>query len=181
MMIIAAVAIIVVGPKDLPGMLRQIGKTIGGVKRMAGDFQRQFNDALKEAEVDDLKNLTSTKGFDPLEDARKSMEDLQKSINEPVPVESAASGATANEVTNAESVEKAAQAPKKTSTRKPAAKKTASSAAKTNRAKSSAVSKTTSGKATTKASGASKSGAKTRTTRTTSASKKTVAAKSKAS
>ena len=83
MLVIAAVAIIVVGPKDLPGMLRQLGKAIGSVKRMAGDFQQQFNDALKETELDELKDMTSVKGFDPLEDARKSMEEMQKSIQEP--------------------------------------------------------------------------------------------------
>ena len=47
MLVIACVAIIVVGPKDLPGMLRQFGKAIGNVKRLAGDFQRQFNDASR--------------------------------------------------------------------------------------------------------------------------------------
>lgn len=65
-------------------MLRSLGKTIGGVKRMAGDFQKQFNDALKEADLDEVKNLTSTKGYGPLEDARKSMEELTRSVNEPV-------------------------------------------------------------------------------------------------
>ena len=50
MMVIAAVAIIVVGPKDLPRMLRTFGKTMGQVRRTANDFKRQFNDALREAE-----------------------------------------------------------------------------------------------------------------------------------
>ncbi len=84
MLVIAAVAIIVVGPKDLPGMLRSLGKTIGGVKRMAGDFQRQFNDAIKEADLDDVKDLTTTKGFAPLEDARKSMEEFAQTMEAPV-------------------------------------------------------------------------------------------------
>ncbi len=84
MLVIAAVAIIVVGPKDLPGMLRSLGKTIGGVKRMAGDFQRQFNDAIREADLDEVKDLTSTKGFGPLEDARKSMEEFAQTIQDPV-------------------------------------------------------------------------------------------------
>ena len=86
MLVIACVAIIVVGPKDLPGMLRQFGKTLGSIKRMAGDFQRQFNDALKEAELDEVKDLTSGKSFAPLEDAKKSMEDFTKSIKDKVDV-----------------------------------------------------------------------------------------------
>lgn len=83
-LVIACVAIIVVGPKDLPGMLRSFGKALGSMKRMANDFQRQFNDALKEAELDDVKDLTSTKGFGPLEDARKSMEEVTQAMNSPV-------------------------------------------------------------------------------------------------
>ena len=84
MLVIACVAIIVIGPKDLPAMLRQFGKFVGTMKRMAGDFQRQFNDAIKDTELDDLKNMTSSKGFGPLEDARKSMEEFQNSIGESI-------------------------------------------------------------------------------------------------
>ena len=65
-------------------MLRQFGKFVGTMKRMAGDFQRQFNDAIKDTELDDLKNMTSSKGFGPLEDARKSMEEFQNSIGESI-------------------------------------------------------------------------------------------------
>jgi sec-independent protein translocase protein TatB len=49
-LMIAVVAIIVVGPKDLPRMLRTLGKTMGQLRRTANDFKRQFDDALKEAE-----------------------------------------------------------------------------------------------------------------------------------
>lgn len=84
MLVIACVAIIVVGPKDLPGMLRQFGKTIGRMKRMASDFQNQFNDALREADLDDVKDIASTKSFTPLEDAKKSMEDFAQTMKNPV-------------------------------------------------------------------------------------------------
>ena len=80
-MVVACVAILVVGPKDLPAMLRTFGKTVGGLRRMAGDFQRQFNDALKEAEqeagLDEVKKATS---FTALEDARKSAVAFQDSV-----------------------------------------------------------------------------------------------------
>ncbi len=49
-LVIAAVAIVVVGPKDLPRMLRTFGKTMGQVRRTANDFKRQFDEALREAE-----------------------------------------------------------------------------------------------------------------------------------
>lgn len=71
LLVVAVVAIMVVGPKDLPKMLRTVGKTIGNLKRMASDFQGQFDDALKEVELDEVKNLAKGK-FDPLEDVKKS-------------------------------------------------------------------------------------------------------------
>lgn len=81
MLVVACVAIIVVGPKDLPAMLRAVGKTVGNVKRMAGDFQRQFDNALKEAELDEVKNLAKGKGLDPLEDVKKSTREFQEHFN----------------------------------------------------------------------------------------------------
>jgi len=84
MLVIAAVAIIVVGPKELPGMLRAFGKTIGKIKRMAGDFQRQVDDAIKEADLDDIKDIASNKTFAPLDDAKKSMEDFAQSMKDPL-------------------------------------------------------------------------------------------------
>lgn len=54
-LVIVVITILVVGPKELPGLLRTIGKTVGNLRRMAGDFQSQFNDALKEAELDEVK------------------------------------------------------------------------------------------------------------------------------
>ena len=55
MLVIAVVMIVVVGPKDLPKMLRTFGQTTAKLRGMAGDFQKQFNEALKEAELDDVK------------------------------------------------------------------------------------------------------------------------------
>lgn len=130
MIVIAAVAIIVVGPKDLPGMLRSLGKTIGSVKRMAGDFQRQFNDAIKEADLDDVKDLTSSKGFGPLEDARKSMEEFAQTMDDNMDFDS--------------EVEAPAIAPEPEIGSKPAAKK--ASAKKAPAKKTTAAKKTTTNK-----------------------------------
>ena len=85
MLVVACVAIIVVGPKDLPKMLRSVGKTIKKVRGMAGDFQRQFNDALKESELDELKDdVMSSQTFAPVADAKKAMEDFKKNVGENV-------------------------------------------------------------------------------------------------
>ena len=131
MLVIACVAIIVVGPKDLPGMLRQFGKTLGSIKRMAGDFQRQFNDALKEAELDEIKDLTSTKGFAPLEDARKSMEEFAQTMKDPVEADPRVEVAPPAKKQAAKPAKKSAPrktTPRKAATKKPAASKTASKA-----------------------------------------------------
>nr|WP_319389091.1 Sec-independent protein translocase protein TatB [uncultured Cohaesibacter sp.] len=58
-LVVVIITILVVGPKELPGLLRTIGKTVANLRRMAGDFQNQFNDALREAELDDVANSIS--------------------------------------------------------------------------------------------------------------------------
>jgi len=56
LLLIAVVAIIVVGPKDLPPMLRATGRMVSKLRRTAGEFQNQFNEALREAELDGVKD-----------------------------------------------------------------------------------------------------------------------------
>ena len=53
--ILGVIALIVVGPKELPTVLRTVGQWAGKIRRMAGEFQGQFNEALREAEMTDLK------------------------------------------------------------------------------------------------------------------------------
>jgi sec-independent protein translocase protein TatB len=55
-LVVAVVALVVVGPRDLPALLRTVGKTVASLRRMASEFQGQFNEAMREAELDDLKN-----------------------------------------------------------------------------------------------------------------------------
>jgi sec-independent protein translocase protein TatB len=67
-MLIAVVALIVIGPKELPRVLRAVGQWTAKVRRMAAEFQGQFQEALREAEMADLKkevdNLSEqAKGF----------------------------------------------------------------------------------------------------------------------
>ena len=119
MLVIACIAIIVVGPKELPGMLRTIGKSIGKIKRMAGDFQRQVDDAIKEADLDDIKDIASNKTFAPLDDAKKSMEEFAKTMQDPLE----AHKAVVNDELDAPLEE--AKTVKKTTTKKTAAKKPA--------------------------------------------------------
>ncbi|MCC0008696.1 MAG: twin-arginine translocase subunit TatB [Hyphomicrobiaceae bacterium] len=61
LMILGVIALIVVGPKELPGLLRTIGRYAGVAKRQAAEFRQHFDQALKEAELDKLK--TDISGF----------------------------------------------------------------------------------------------------------------------
>jgi sec-independent protein translocase protein TatB len=70
-LVIGAVALIVIGPKDLPKALRTLGNMTSQVKKMASEFQSQFNEAMREAELDDIKKEVSglneqVSAFNPL-------------------------------------------------------------------------------------------------------------------
>lgn len=55
LIIIAMVAIVVVGPKDLPSLLRTIGKFVGQIRRQADEFRRQFDEAMRDTELDQIR------------------------------------------------------------------------------------------------------------------------------
>jgi sec-independent protein translocase protein TatB len=86
-LVIGIVALVVIGPKELPGVVRTLGQTVAKLRRMASDFQNQFNEAMREAELVDLKkdaekmieNATSAVNYNPLE---KAGEELQKAVEE---------------------------------------------------------------------------------------------------
>jgi len=74
LMVVLVVAIVVIGPKDLPRVLRAVGRWSGQVKRMARDFQNQFNEALREAELDSLKkDVEDIAKIDPMADVHNEM------------------------------------------------------------------------------------------------------------
>jgi sec-independent protein translocase protein TatB len=64
LVVIAVVALIAIGPKELPGVLRMVGQWMGKARRMAAEFQGQFQEAMREAEMADLK-----KSFDEVKEA----------------------------------------------------------------------------------------------------------------
>lgn len=84
--LIGIVALIAIGPKELPTVLRSVGQMMAKVRRMAAEFQGQFQEALREAEIADLKkqaeDLTSSvkekvtdfTKIDPLADTKKEIE-----------------------------------------------------------------------------------------------------------
>lgn len=81
LMVIAVIAIIFVGPRELLPMLRTFGQTVGKLKRMAGEFQSQFNEALREAELDDVKkSVESIQNINPIGDIKRKAEEQLKPL-----------------------------------------------------------------------------------------------------
>lgn len=79
MLVIAIVMIVVVGPKDLPKMLRTFGRTTAKMRSMAGDFRKQFDDALREAELDGVKDsFNDLRKMNPAADLKKALNPMEK-------------------------------------------------------------------------------------------------------
>ncbi|MFH1344513.1 MAG: Sec-independent protein translocase protein TatB [Pseudomonadota bacterium] len=83
LVVIAVVALIAIGPKELPGVLRMVGQWMGKARKMAGEFQGQFQEAMREAEMADLK-----KTFDEVKETATGfagnnvMTSLQKDVSD---------------------------------------------------------------------------------------------------
>ncbi len=84
LLVIGIVALIAIGPKELPGVLRTVGQFMGKIRRMASEFQDQFRDAMREAELADVKKqvdemtsaATDFTNYDPMASVRKEFDDF---------------------------------------------------------------------------------------------------------
>ena len=83
LLVIAIVLIVVVGPKDLPKMLRAFGKAMTRFRQVSGDFRRQFDDALKEAELGEVKKvIDSARSLDPRQQIRDALNPLKSAMDD---------------------------------------------------------------------------------------------------
>lgn len=83
LLVIAVVLIVIVGPKDLPPMIRAFGKTMASLRKMAGDFRSQFDEALKEADMDDVRQtISDVRNLNPTNSLRDAMNPLRQLGNE---------------------------------------------------------------------------------------------------
>lgn len=149
LLVIAIVLIVVVGPKDLPKMLRAFGKATARMRSMANDFKSQFDEALREAELDDVrKTIADARSLNPAQAIRDAMnplhqagEDIRAGLDEVMRKETAASTADDQQVAETQptvpmSEAGPAEKPKKAvRKRKPAAKKATAAKAGTSRRK----------------------------------------------
>ena len=79
LLVIAVVLIVVVGPKDLPPMLRAFGKMTTRLRRTAGEFRAQFDDALREADMDDLRQtIGDAQKLNPANALREAINPLRQ-------------------------------------------------------------------------------------------------------
>jgi sec-independent protein translocase protein TatB len=82
LVVIGVVALIVIGPKELPTVLRTLGHWMTKIRQMASEFQSQFQEAMREAEMADLKKEVESLGksaseltnFDPLAGAQREID-----------------------------------------------------------------------------------------------------------
>lgn len=91
LIIIGIVALIVIGPKDLPRVLRQVGQAVAKLRRMSADFQKQFMDAMHEADMADIKAeaqklaeaARANVAYDPIREVKSQMTEAVKAIDAP--------------------------------------------------------------------------------------------------
>jgi len=84
-LLIGVVALIVIGPKELPAVMRTLGQWTRKVRGMASEFQNQFQEAIREAEMADLKKevddlAEGVKNFDPLKEVRADVETMGEDV-----------------------------------------------------------------------------------------------------
>ncbi|MGE5517332.1 MAG: Sec-independent protein translocase protein TatB [Bacteroidota bacterium] len=98
MALVAVVALIVIGPKDLPVVLRQVGRWTRKARELAGEFQRGVDDMVRESELAELKTQVE-KATDPnalRREVEKTVDptgDIARSLEPPVMPEAEAKSA----------------------------------------------------------------------------------------
>ena len=84
MLVIGVMALIVIGPKDLPVVMNRIGKVAGQIRRMGTEFQREINKTTGLDEVRNLRNSITA----PL---KKTSDEIRKEFNAMTPSRPASS------------------------------------------------------------------------------------------
>lgn len=89
MAIVAVIALIIIGPRDLPRIMRYVGRWAGKARRMAREFQRSFDDMVRESEMDEIKKgVESVSGYKPAKEIENAIDptgSLKKSLDPTAP------------------------------------------------------------------------------------------------
>lgn len=82
-MVLVIVALIVVGPRGMPRMVRQISGFLRSLRAMASEFQQSFEEMGREAELDELrKEIEALKRLEPVDDVRRDMARIDREMAE---------------------------------------------------------------------------------------------------
>ena len=93
------VALVVVGPKDLPRLMNMAGKWAGKARAMAGEFRRSFDEMARESELSELrKEIDNLKNNNPVSDLANSMAGVQAEVTSSMEAVSTAPAHTAETV-----------------------------------------------------------------------------------
>jgi sec-independent protein translocase protein TatB len=83
--ILLLVALVVVGPKDLPRLMHMAGKWAGKARAMANEFRKSFDEMARQTELDELrKEIEDLKKNNPITDVVNAVSDVQSAVTEPV-------------------------------------------------------------------------------------------------
>lgn len=83
LLIIIVLALVVVGPKDLPLMMRKFGRFVGQARSMARDFQRSFDELGREAEMEELKKeIQALKNANPVGDVTRELKAAEAELRD---------------------------------------------------------------------------------------------------
>jgi sec-independent protein translocase protein TatB len=82
-LILLVVALVVVGPKDLPRLMHMAGKWAGKARAMANEFRKSFDEMARQTELDELrKEIEDLKKNNPVSDMMGAMNDATTSVNQ---------------------------------------------------------------------------------------------------
>lgn len=99
LLIVVIVAILVVGPKELPALLRSAGRMLGKLRRSADEFRKHFDDAVREAGAEDLqREMQALRHNNPLTKIRDSIEEASRDPFKPAPPSPSASQAVEDDL-----------------------------------------------------------------------------------
>ena len=77
LLLVAVLAIVFVGPKDLPKVMRTVGQYVAKMRAMVREFQNSFEDLARESELEELRKQVA----EMRETAMKPLADLQRSVS----------------------------------------------------------------------------------------------------
>jgi len=78
LLLLGIIALLVVGPKDLPALLRTVGRYVGMIRRQASEFRAQFDEAIRESEFAEVKKEFETLG----QETERSLREAEASVNQ---------------------------------------------------------------------------------------------------